>query len=1236
MSQNLNLQLYKKMKAIYKKISLVTIILLCSLHTFGQIYGEELIINGTFGTSNDPGNLNTTKNIYPTIQEITNGTISPYYQIPEEVFHNGSLIRFNINPGVVIGPPLVGKDDNSINYQTEYLWGFTEPWESEAYNFPTTANPPQDSRRNIPHAPNNGYYTIATSTKGMYSLPTLSTISWYETYDRYEINKGRPTNMFLIVNADTQADKVFYKQAVTVTPGQLYRMSVDLAQLNLPTAGASPNLNFFINPDPAVGAQELTHPTGLLPSDGQWATYHFDYVAPCYSSNYTANIAFRNEVAGGNGNDIALDNLSMRPIYPQIKSTIIRDDTNCIATLQLDGSIAGALDESRFIFQWQQLESNTWTTLPGQQSRTYSTSTAGVYRVAIYTAETASCPMFSNNVILAYDEGNNCLQDLSPTAEDDSYSASPDVRMEVNILDNDQVSAPEVSRSTLKVLAYKIGTNKIPAGTSTMLINPAGTDTIGALNIQNDGTLTFHSLPNYFGDIPQIEYIITDSNGGRDSAMVNIDILVHTIIVGDYCAYCPADITILSPTLVNGSVYNLYHRDSNDLLQAQTATDNSLVFNFKETQSGVIYYTLTEANTPEESLIHFRVMVGPYKATWMPNLVIGSSDWNEIANWQSTTGGGFPYWCTDVVIPSNARYFPQVISDFDYRCRDITFQSGASVGQIHKLSYRRAYIEYTPAPDTWSMLSAPLKYTYSADFHADPTWGDGAAVDPKIYMRYFDVGYLSDNLANPDDSLGYSLGGFSRTFANLKQELANTQGFVLNIGSSEQNHFSGTYRFPRMLDDGSEVTYMYHYTDNGEWITDDSAGEKYAPFQLPRGTTPMDSATWAANNMDNSFYSLRGEDTRYRFIFENNNTDVVSSFTISGLHAGTTNIIGNPFMSHLDFNAFVEDNEAYVQPYYRTFDGTNFHSYLSTTGERDNAVWEGLDGITTSETQQATQLIRPMHSFFVQMKDGQTTLTFNSDNIATIPPYIPAPKSEPQGIRARATKNTNVLKLKLSIGQNSNSAILASLERASDSYTPDEDISKLFIDGQSIRTAQSTTPAPIDIYTISDGHAIEINAISQQGKEKIIPIGIKASQNGPATLSIEGVETFSAYPYLYLIDAKEGKTYNLAEQASIDFEKETSEIVEGRFYIVMNDAPTSDPVTNEENINVFVRDGRINISTPVNKISQIRLYDISGKIIFSRNNLQSNYENISPMLATGIYLLQVNTNTGVSEFKIRL
>jgi hypothetical protein len=656
------------------------------------------------------------------------------------------------------------------------------------------------------------------------------------------------------------------------------------------------------------------------------------------------------------------------------------------------------------------------------------------------------------------------------------------------------------------------------------------------------------------------------------------------------CILCPVTISMTGGAGVSPSkTYALYKDDvkiSDFQRDSITITPDT---------TGIIVYTLKADDT--EFIKYIPVSIHPAAVTW--KTASENNSWQHANNWTAESGTGYPIWCTDVTIPENAATYP-ILTQGD-ECRDITFKNGASVGKIHYLHYRHAFVEFNPDRNTWKMASAPLRYMYSADYSADMSWGN--AIAPKIFLRQFDVEYSDNIKTNPDGTTGTSNGNFSLAFANLQVPLNAADGFALWVNGSptynDENFVTGTpYLFPRRnAADSTDVEYSYHL-DDGTWTGN--------TFFLERGNDIKGEGTWTAE-------SNPDKNNRFRFIFEgSNNLNATDSTFFITVQGATTVIVGNPFMSHLDFNRFYTDNEEYIYNYYRTWDGESFYTYLSEN--TSGTSWPGLNGLTTNTGNDDTSLgqyIAPMQAFFVDTKDVS-----NTELIFTPLASTAIAKTATQ---AKAAKmNTNILRLILNAGDKSNAAIIVLANGASETYQEGEDIFKLF-------SPQSTAA---EIYTIADGTAIEINVSNIENGNTMIPIGIKAPVTKTMQMTITGAENMDAETEVVLIDRKENKKYDLKEQETIYFEKESEENLEGRFYISFKKDVFTTDIENNANfaneIQVFINDGYITVSSN-EEIKYLKLYDLSGKIIYSLTDSGKYMERFAVPKQKGIYILKVDT-----------
>lgn len=661
------------------------------------------------------------------------------------------------------------------------------------------------------------------------------------------------------------------------------------------------------------------------------------------------------------------------------------------------------------------------------------------------------------------------------------------------------------------------------------------------------------------------------------------------------CVSQSVTFTISGPGLSDNQTYALYEGDNQVGIfnQNEVSTTTSL--------SGKYTYELRASNDnttyyPLDSTV---LVVHPARASWSANPT--DSVWSKSSNWVAGDAGtgGYPIWCTDVSIPAATTTYPFVAEND--ACRDIHFESGASVGNITVLKYRHAYVDQLYPRNQWVMVSAPLKYMYSADYGADfDNWDN--AISPKIFMRYFDVKYSTSGKVNPDNVAGTSSGNFSRAFATMSEELTSSVGFAIWINGSEygNDNFGDTapYQFPRRNADTTDVRFSYHDKD-GNW-----AG---TPFYLPRGNDIKDEAEWTAT-------SVPDKDNRFRFIFEELMDEEDRSLVFAlEMDAGTTIMVGNPFMSHFDFAKFYEDNSGKIHNYFRIWDGDQFYSYVPG----GTAAFTGLDGITAGTDNAVSQYIAPMQSFFVEtIGTERTNIVFTPD----------VSVSKVNNELKSAKKESDILRLHITSGQKTGHAIVAASENASDNYVAGEDIFKLF-------SSMSSVP---EIYTIADRTALEINLVNTEKQEQYIPVGIKTSAIGAMELSVSGMEGFTAYKEAYISDLVDGKLYNLKETDVIPFVKTNAENLEGRFYIYLKNAgivTDMDENNDLSNIMAFYDNNTITVSSPQDKVKSLKLYDSSGRLHYEYNTAGVNYHQFDTNAKNGIYILKIDTEKGTKSFK---
>lgn len=594
------------------KIRIVSFVVVALFYCYNPIgaqnFGPELLQHNDFGTIESEG-INTTTPLH-----IVSGGTPPdstYYQPPTQAYFNNRTVgsvdpapqNISINPYVTVAPKL----DNN---QTSYIFGFNEGWYSNYYTFLNKRNSSgayPNSAVQIPMAPNNGYYVIATSTGGMYSSPTLGWGQnvWYTVYDRYETNPADPSHYFLIVNADPVPTKVFYKQKIAVTPGHIYRMSADIANLSSDTP---PNVGFHIVTTDAgsttidITESNLTFSTGAIANDGgQWHTYTFDYTAPC-DAEYLW-IAFTNNVSGGGGNDLGLDNLSLKELKPQIAASAVQENCNELL-VEMTGGIADAFNPGEYDYNWYNVNDPATSIGTGT---TITITQPGIYYLYI-NKNGFACGVESDRITIIEDPSNlGCLTIPLPHAYNNTVQVVSGVEVSQNILANDCnrqdiAPGPECSQLYLKVLQYTIPAMYSPTHTDTTYV--AGTPviitddqghTIGLLKIMEDGTLTFQAVPDYTGTYTDVVFpytIVSTESGGISTADVTIARTEISYTAEASCAGYPVTTTFVFPSF-----------NSNDYLDNRTGAPIS-----DDNPTGVdsVAYRFYLVNTNTEQIISDR------------------------------------------------------------------------------------------------------------------------------------------------------------------------------------------------------------------------------------------------------------------------------------------------------------------------------------------------------------------------------------------------------------------------------------------------------------------------------------------------------------------------------------------------------------------------------------------------------------------------------------------------------
>ena len=247
--------------------------------------------------------------------------------------------------------------------------------------------------------PDDGYYTITNATSGCFGN------HWHTITSDHTGNGG-----FMLVNASFEPGDFFLTTVTNLCPNTTYQFAAWLMNV-LNFSGIEPNITFTIETtDSTILGQYSTGdiPTSSTPT---WKQYGLYFTTP--SNNPQIVLRITNNAPGGNGNDIALDDITFRPCGPPIIAAIQNHtDTVNICEGNTNNYTFTATVSPEFkipVYQWQISKDtgNSWQDIAGANNLSYlrmpTVPGAYWYRLAVTEKESASilsCRTASNVVVI--------------------------------------------------------------------------------------------------------------------------------------------------------------------------------------------------------------------------------------------------------------------------------------------------------------------------------------------------------------------------------------------------------------------------------------------------------------------------------------------------------------------------------------------------------------------------------------------------------------------------------------------------------------------------------------------------------------------------------------------------------------------------------------------------------------------------------------------------------------------
>lgn len=629
------------------------------------------------------------------------------------------------------------------------------------------------------------------------------------------------------------------------------------------------------------------------------------------------------------------------------------------------------------------------------------------------------------------------------------------------------------------------------------------------------------------------------------------------------------------------------------------------------------------------------------------------SDWDKTANWYPNQ---IPDDCADVYIPGNVAVFPTLLASGTNTCRNIYFMPGAQLGRPDLLTYTQAHVQLdygagslgaratvskeelvatgrnnitseqrlqfgiatagvTLSRGRWNMLSAPLgnivagdfafggfPFSYIKKFDANGSassyimgsWADfsGEAdftFQPGQGFGHYYYSYMANTPYGMDNSAGNIQWNAAKSYSNLTADTPVHIDGSNEFGLAQSN---GVLHFPYFSD-----AYMSTARRAHQYTGTANAGTSTFDFFWYNPLTSSDFLQFNGNRE-----SVSRTNAAYRFITENWNEE----YNAGTFAANDIVLVGNPYMSALDFDQFYLQNSSKIKQVYNIYQTTN--TYFTYMGDGS-----------------ANRLIAPMQSFLVETQvAGELNLTFDVTTMAVTNPGTV--------LKASRVAAANQLTITATNSYGETSVYLRRMQNAANGFDH-HDFSQII-------DKPDNKPR---VYTLVDNMGSSQRALlmnSVDGNDAIVPIGLVSTGDDEIDLTISGMDNYA--DEVYFIDEQENTEVKISGQATYTYAFEhdpnKSQRVENRFKLRFSPRETTGLEENgtESGITAYTTgNDLVIISSDSDKIGLVMIYDLQGRCLMQKDTGGITFCKIEDVFhTTGVYIVRVHTEKGIKKIKI--
>lgn len=611
------------------------------------------------------------------------------------------------------------------------------------------------------------------------------------------------------------------------------------------------------------------------------------------------------------------------------------------------------------------------------------------------------------------------------------------------------------------------------------------------------------------------------------------------------------------------------------------------------------------------------ISVSPRELWWREDAE--DQNWNNLNNWSQADGKpikAVPAPCTVVHIPAKvAKGYPDLSAQSTIRdifgdpvCSDIYFHYGSQLGTPQQLTYERAFVDYNFGKmsdggaveayqqsghqtadsklldrDRWYMVATPLNNMVSGDF--------SLAGYPKTYQRYLVASQSPNSITDVT---------FTRPFDTMVQTFAPPKYYhalALKVAGWETgrkgyddhkylNQIEGIIRIPFFADASRKAAYPLHSYDEAAGVS---------TFRYYNEETLAPLAYTETANRGKGIYP-------YRFVYERYNATKPTSsqiatindgaatlqgyaLSVSGVAAGSYFMVGNPFMTPIDFDKLLEFNKDVIYPYYYVFEDNQWRVY----------------SVETPSVSTRGKAIAPLQAVLLRSKSGSSSqLRFPTSGAKSVLLASWSLGEDLVSVQDAATPyKSTTLPIHLQMGHGGD-APLASAYVMWDA------------EGDNIPALGNNEYSESPLVYVVDTDCGEGEMVLYPKRETgRLDVGVRASYASEMVLDFSDMDK-SLYEYMTLTDRKSGREQDLLRNPEYRFVHELG-VADPRFTLQLKrygvptavEEPADAFVTPEISIHTVEESCIVQANQP---IALIEVYDLSGQQVYryaSESNAQT-------------------------------